>query len=484
MPTSIAPSPPPSAPDTSAGRRPPASEPRTLLTHPEIRSSQTVPQFETVGEPPKSALERFLSFFADVRAGEGISVVLLTLNVFLILAGYNLLKPARDALAISEGGAVGKAYSAAAQAVLLMGVVPLYGWLASRVVRIRFILATGLFFASNLVIFYVLGRAGVREGIAFYIWIGIYNVFIVSQFWSFANDLYTEGQGRRLFPMIGVGASLGAWIGAATVAPLVTRLSFTPYTLMLMGAIVLLVSLTLTWIINAREAGRAEPEAARIYNEPLGREGGFALVLRDRYLFWIAVLIVLLNAVNTTGGFLLDRLVEARAFELFGQADGQLADRRQWMTSFSGSLFATVNLVSFLLQLIVTSRVIRYMGVRGALFILPALALVNYSIIAIAPLLAVVRIGKIMENATDYSIQNTIRQALFLPTTREAKYKAKAAIDTFFTRLGDLVQAGIVFGGTAVGLGIGGFAWLNVALTVVWLVVAGQIVREHRRRTK
>jgi AAA family ATP:ADP antiporter len=154
------------------------------------------------------------------------------------------------------------------------------------------------------------------------------------------------------------------------------------------------------------------------------------------------------------------------------------------MTSFSGSLFATVNLVSFLLQLIVTSRVIRYMGVRGALFILPALALVNYSIIAIAPLLAVVRIGKIMENATDYSIQNTIRQALFLPTTREAKYKAKAAIDTFFTRLGDLVQAGIVFGGTAVGLGIGGFAWLNVALTVVWLVVAGQIVREHRRRTK
>jgi AAA family ATP:ADP antiporter len=193
---------------------------------------------------------------------------------------------------------------------------------------------------------------------------------------------------------------------------------------------------------------------------------------------------VLLNAVNTTGGFLLDRLVEARAFELFGQADGQLADRRQWMTSFSGSLFATVNLVSFLLQLIVTSRVIRYMGVRGALFILPALALVNYSIIAIAPLLAVVRIGKIMENATDYSIQNTIRQALFLPTTREAKYKAKAAIDTFFTRLGDLVQAGIVFGGTAVGLGIGGFAWLNVALTVVWLVVAGQIVREHRRRTK
>jgi AAA family ATP:ADP antiporter len=123
------------------------------------------------------------------------------------------------------------------------------------------------------------------------------------------------------------------------------------------------------------------------------------------------------------------------------------------------------------------------MGVRGAMFILPVLALVNYSIIAVAPILAVVRVGKILENATDYSIQNTIRQALFLPTTREAKYKAKAAIDTFFTRFGDLVQAAIVFGGVSIGLGIGGFAWLNVALTVAWLAVAGQIAREHRRRT-
>ena len=106
------------------------------------------------------------------------------------------------------------------------------------------------------------------------------------------------------------------------------------------------------------------------------------------------------------------------------------------MTAFFGSLSATVNLLSFLVQLFVTSRVIRFMGVRGALFILPVLALINYSIIAVAPILAVVRIGKILENSTDYSIQNTLRQALFLPTSREAKYKAKAAIDTFFTRAG------------------------------------------------
>ena len=126
------------------------------------------------------------------------------------------------------------------------------------------------------------------------------------------------------------------------------------------------------------------------------------------------------------------------------------------MTAFSGSISATVNLVGFLLQLFVTSRVIRFMGVRGALFILPVLALVNYSIIAVAPILAVVRIGKILENSTDYSIQNTLRQALFLPTSREAKYKAKAAIDTFFTRAGDVLSAGFVGLGQVTGLGVPG----------------------------
>jgi AAA family ATP:ADP antiporter len=144
---------------------------------------------------------------------------------------------------------------------------------------------------------------------------------------------------------------------------------------------------------------------------------------------------------------------------------------------------ATVNLVGFLLQLFVTSRAIRYLGVRGALFITPVLALINYSIITVAPILAVVRIGKILENSADYSIQNTLRQALFLPTSREAKYKAKAAIDTFFTRAGDVISAGFVALGQVMGLATPAFAGLNLVLTGAWLWVAGQIAKEHRKRT-
>ena len=112
----------------------------------------------------------------------------------------------------------------------------------------------------------------------------------------------------------------------------------------------------------------------------------------------------------------------------------------------------------------------------------PVIALVNYSIIAIIPLLAVVRVGKILENSVDYSIQNTLRQALFLPTTREAKYKAKAAVDTFFHRTGDVVSAGIVGLGQVVGLTVPAFAAFNVLLTIIWLWVARQIAREHRHR--
>jgi AAA family ATP:ADP antiporter len=459
------------------------SDPRTLVSHPELGSHQSFPVFKTLNEPPKGWLERVLSIFADVRGGEGLSVVLLTINVFLLLAGYSLMKPARDGLILTEGGAEVASYSAAAQAVLLMAVVPLYGWLGTRVVRIKLISIMMTFFAGTLVLFYLAGQAGGRVGVAFYVWLGIINVFIVSQFWAFGNDIYTEGQGRRLFPLIGVGQSLGAWIGAVSVVPLVRGLNYTPYTLMLMGALTLMVALGLTLKVNWRESSHGQAKAANADTAKLGSQGGFELVLKDKYLLWIAILIVLLNIVNTTGGYVLNKLIVGEAVMRFGESPADPAASRQFVTAFSGSIIATVNLVGFLLQLFVTSRVIRLMGVRGALFILPVLALINYSIIAVAPLLAVVRVGKILENSTDYSIQNTLRQALFLPTSREAKYKAKAAIDTFFTRTGDVLSAGFVYLGTVIGLAVASFAWLNVGLTLVWIWVATQIAREHKKKT-
>lgn len=457
------------------------NEPRTLLSHPELRSQHSFPLFRTVGERPKNALERALSLFADVRAGEGVGVVLLALTVFLLLAGYYLLKTAREALILTEGGAEVKAYSSAAQAVLLLGVVPLYGWLSSKVSRLPLLTTTGLFFAGNLALFYVAGAAGARIGIAFYIWLGIFNVFVISQFWAFANDLYTEGQGRRLFPLVGVGSSLGAWIGAEASVPLVERLNAGPYALLLITAALLFVCLGLIAVVNRRES-RQHPETATQGEQPLTGAGGFALVLKDNYLFWIAMLVVLLNVVNSAGEFILGSLVVNEAAQRFADP-AQQAERQRFIGAFYGSFFGNVNLLGLLLQLFVTSRLLRYLGVRGSLFVLPVIALVSYSVMAVAPLLGMVKVLKTLENSTDYSVQNTVRQALFLPTSRDAKYKAKAAIDTFFMRMGDVAQAGIVRVGTALGAGVGAFAWFTVGLTVLWLWVAGQIAREHRRRT-
>ncbi len=141
-----------------------------------------------------------------------------------------------------------------------------------------------------------------------------------------------------------------------------------------------------------------------------------------------------------------------------------------------------MNLLTALIQLLVVSRVFKYLGVRAGLFFLPLIALGSYSAITLLPLLAVVKVGKIFENSTDYSLQNTTRQALFLPTTRAEKYKAKAAIDSFFQRFGDVLSFIIVFAATTLlGMSATGVAVINLVMIGLWLVLCVGIARLHRK---
>ena len=155
-----------------------------------------------------------LGLFAEVHAGEGGTVLLLALNVFLILMAYYVLKPVREALVLSEGSAELKSYLSAGQVAVLAVVVPLYGRLVARFPRMRLINVVTLFFAACPIVFYLLARAHVPLGIIFFVWIGVFSLMIVAQFWSFANDIYTKDQGERLFAIVGFGASLGAVAGA------------------------------------------------------------------------------------------------------------------------------------------------------------------------------------------------------------------------------------------------------------------------------
>ena len=457
-------------------------EPKTLLKYPESPSRISFPAFKTEGEKPKNFVEKSLSLFADVRAGEGISALLLGLNIFLLLTGYAILKTAREPLILTKFTAEEKTYAAAGQALLLLLAVPFYGWFATQVSRLKLLVGLNLFFASNLVLFSALGQAGIQIGVVFYVWLGIFSVFVISQFWAFANDVYAEGQGRRLFPMIAFGQSLGA-VAGASIATFLFASFHSAYQLMLLTAVALLASIAIIFAVNRREIRRGGAAAAREAVEALGSEGGFQLLLRDRYLFWIGVMTVLLNTVNTSGEFVLSRLVQDESIRRYGADLVSEAQRGQFIGTYYGSFQIWMNTVGLLTQLLLVSRLMRYAGVRRCLFILPCISLTSYSIMAFAPVLALVRILKIAENSADYSVQNTVRPALWLPTTREAKYKAKAAVDTFCARTGDVLAGGIVFAATSASAGLRTVAGCSVVLTLSWLWVASRVAKQHRKRT-
>jgi len=428
----------------------------------------------------RGPLDRVLSLGADVRAGEGTGALMLGANVFLLLAFYYLLKTVREALILSEGGAEVKSYAAAGQGLLLLGFVPIYGIIASRVKRLTLINWVTLFFASHLVIFYLLGVAGVHIGVAFFLWIGVFNLVMPAQMWAYANDVYDVERGKRLFPIVGVGASLGAWAGAAIAGALFERLG--SYPIMLIAAAGLPASLLLTQMIERRvRRGRS---AAATAEAPIGKAGGFQLIFSQKYLLFIALFVLTTNIVNTLGEYILGKLVVADVSARIASGAAAAGSEDMLIGAFYGRFFAWVNFLGFLFQLLLVSRLFKWLGVRGTLFVLPVIAAVTYGTTALMPVLGVITLVKMMENSTDYSINNTTRHALFLPTSREAKYKAKQAIDAFFWRAGDVLQAGVVFvGAELLALTTRGFAGVNLALVAVWIAIGIGIARQHRKIT-
>lgn len=421
----------------------------------------------------RALVDRCLSLFSEVRDGEGAGALLLTANVFLLLGTYYILKTIREPLILGQpGGAEIKSYAAIPQTVLFLILLPCYGMLGSRCNRMRLIASMTGFFVLNLAIFFLLGTAHVGIGAAFFIWVGVFNYMVVAQFWSFANDVYSEEQGRRLFPIVGVGASLGAWIGSLFAKWLFGHL--TPYQMMAIAAVLLVGCLGLTYAAHLREVHRGSAASARRAAEPLDRKGGFQLIRKERYLLLIAATILLLNLVNTNGEYIVSRFVSQSAQHL------PKAAQARFIGQFYGDYFGWVNLLGLLMQTFLVSRLFKWIGVGSALFVLPVISLTGYSMLALAPVLQAIRVTKILENSADYSLNNTVRHALFLPTSRAAKYKAKAAIDTFFVRGGDVVSAGCVFIGTNwLALTIPKMAMLNIGLVIVWIALAFLIRRRH-----
>lgn len=435
----------------------------------------------------RNFLERMLSLFAEVRGGEGRPTVLLMFAVFLLMTAYYIIKPVREGLILAGGGAEVKSYAAAGQALLLLGLVPLYARLADWLPRLRLITVVTFFFVACLGLFFVLGRLGVPLGVPFYLWVGIFNVMIIAQLWSFTNDLFTPEQGQRVFAIIGFGASSGAVVGNVVLERVIEPLGiFLP---LLLAAALLLVSLALTRLaasyrgpvaVAATRGATGEPAAT----EPLAGVGVFTLMARNRYLVLLGLLMLLANWVNTTGEYLLGRLVAREALEAVAAGTAGGLNAGEWISAFYAHFFKYVNIVGLLTQLFLVSRLVKYLGVRVCLLILPVIALGGYGLLLFFPVLSVVRWAKTAENATDYSLQNTVRNMLWLPTSRQEKYKAKQFVDTFCVRVGDMLSAAVVFVGTRwAAAELAHFAAFNLVLVAAWLVVAVLIGRQYRRLT-
>jgi AAA family ATP:ADP antiporter len=425
-------------------------------------------------------LDRLLARFTRLRPGEGRGVALFFLYALLMMSSYYILKTIREPLLLTGPSAAIKSYAYAAIAALLLIIVPLYGLAFRYGGKQQLTRWVTIFFLCNLAGFYLAGRAGLDIGFAWYVWVGVFSVLITAQFWAFAADSYNVRSGQRLFPLIMVGATLGGLLAprlAGTLFPVTG-----PWLLMLLATGLLAATLPLVG-----RARRAIPPGSRGLAGPAeerpsgGAFGGMSLVLSDRYLLLLALLILLLNWVNTTGEYILAELV-VRHVDAQVEA-GAAVVKADFIAAFYGNFFFTVNLLTLLAQVFLVAHIFRWIGVGGAVMVLPLIALAGYGLVAFLPVFSLIRVVKVLENSTDYSLMNTTRHALYLPLSAAEKYEGKTTIEGFFWRFGDLLQAGVIYAGLNwFKYGIEEFAVFNMMLAAIWLVVAWELSRLHRRK--
>ena len=436
------------------------------------------------GRPPPSRPrhERFLQMFVRIEAGEGRCLLLFFGYAFLVLVSWYIVRTLREPLLLVDASAEFKTYASATAAVALFFLVPLYGAAFRRTGRNQLVRWVTGFFVATLGALYLAARGGFDIGFIYYAWVGVLGVTIVAQFWAHATDCFDVETGRRLFPAIMAGATLGGIAGPSIYRALHGVLDAPQLMLVAMVLLALTVPLV-EWTRSSVPQSRRGSAAATCGPSKQSPLGGFSLIARDRYLLLVALLVVLLNCVSTMGDYLLTDLV-------VGQAEQRVAidpslDKGELIGEFYASFFLAVNVLTVVMQVFLVGRLFRWVGVNGALLLLPLVALIGYGLVAFLPIFGLLRVVKVCEFAGNYSILNTARQALFLPLSTNGKYEGKIATDTFFWRFGDLIPAVIVFVGLHwLDLGAQQFAIVNIGLSLTWFAVAVQLARCSPERTQ
>lgn len=405
----------------------------------------------------------------DVRPSERSALVLGFAFHFCVLASYYLVRPLRDALGL-EGGADKLQWLFTATFVVMLLMVPIFGALASRLPATRFVPLIYRLIALSMLVFGLLIAnhvAPVMVGRVFFVWISIYNLFIVSIFWSVLVDRFSSEQGRRLFGCIAAGGTLGTFIGPLLAATMATRLG--PMALTLAAALLLEIAVRCYRGLLSRtqsQSGNRSIDERRMGGSMLA---GITLILRSAYLLGMVLFMLLHTSAATLLYFEQGRIVA-----------GSYADTGS-RTQFFAVVDLIVSALTLTFQLLLTAPLIRWVGIGGALVAMPLATIVAFAAMALAPVPTTVALAQGLRRAVEFAIVRPAREVLWTVVSREEKYKAKNVIETLVYRGGDAASGWLSAGLTALGAGFGLVALVIVPFAGVWawtcLWLAGQQAR-------
>ncbi len=404
----------------------------------------------------------------DIRQSELPSLIYSFLYFFSLLCAYYILRPLRDEMGIA-GGIENLHWVFTGTFVTMLCVLPLYGWLSTRYPRRKFLPWMYLFFIASLMVFYFLMTSSISMTYvarAFFIWISVFNLFVVSIFWSFMADLHDEDQARRLFGLIAAGGTTGAITGPLLTATLVNWLG-TAHLLLISITFLSIAIFCIYRLILLNE----DPSDSDNSNEIIGGHWyqGFGLVLRSPYLLSIAGFIVLYSTVATFLYFQQATIVR----DTFATSE----DR----TMAFAWIDLAVNSLTVLIQLFFTGRIVSKLGLGFALAIVPVLLCIGFIALGVAPVFMVLVVIQVLRRAGNYALMRPAREMLYVILPREQKYKSKGFIDTAVYRGGDAASAWVYAALSGFGLSLSQLAWVAIPFCAVWAMLGIKLGKWHKR---
>ena len=414
----------------------------------------------------------FLERLVKVEHGEWPRLAIAFFYFFFLLGGYFMLRPLRGAVAASNAEILHWLYTGTFLAML--AIVPVFGFLVSRFRRGQFIPAIYLFFISHLVLF-AIGFEGDATPMwmqrAFYIWLSVFNLFVVSVFWSFMADIFRPGQAQRLFGFIMAGGSIGAIIAPSITKSVVPEYGATG--VMLMASALLLVATILAIFLGLYTRKQRENQPTEVIGGSVWE--GAVHVFRSEYLLYACLLMLLHNLTST---FLFNGLAVLVSEHISG------FDER---TTFFSHIDQVVQVLAFLFQFFITSRLVSYLGMSKTLVLIPALLAGGFIILGSSMGLVLFAAIQVAQRSMNYGMLGPAKEMLFTVVDRETKYKSKNFIDTAVYRGSDVMASWIFKGLTSAGLTLAHIAWIYVPIMGIWGFGAwrlGQLYAQMRASVK